>query len=701
MRTRKGFTLSELAIAMSLTAFIALLAIGLLNMSTKASVLTRQANTAITYEVSFTEAIEDVVQTATSIYTIPKTHFKQSDLTKGWNYIALLNLSEYSSVITDDLLANTGIGTSGGTPIKESFDDGKGNTIEAGNALVQIKYSGTEKPADPADGVVLSAVGKEDGITYYYVVHIMGYDYTGADGLKHVYTLDYTCTGDVGAQSIDFQITDNTYRSTKTKINNQDAYYWKKIGSDPIGSHLNASNTLTVRDEAAGKAVAFGYQGKDDIIIPDTEKPVDPTNTEGTEATKGSESSTEQSQSTTETESSSESQSQTESSSESQSQTETSVQPTSGTGAPDSKYKADFTVAILMDVSSFRDDNQVTAWQNRMSDGMTNGVSRFNNMKNIANQVITELSKYRRGNLILIPFSYAAVIQGNFTTQEIPDTLAFNTAGDVTEAKALINNLKLAGGSNPGDAVRLLYNELTKIEYTGGSVGKLAVIMITGREMGSWSTNTAGRATIDGVSATNPGSDYFLADKTRAGYDPFEEYYPPYVRTNYYYWENGRFDAAFWFAQSTTWVAAGNVVHHTKNIGSIDEYVPDNIISIKDSKAQISRYRGATDTHKIHDFRQSQLQTCREYMIAQVELLKRDFDFSTYSTEVTGRPVEKENLYVIALWNINNKTREKYAFERAGFTLINDGNNVPTSQINTALSRITTSIKKVTAPNGL
>ena len=686
LKKRKGLTLSELAIALSLTGFIALLAVGLLNMSTKASVMSRQANEAITYEVGFQEAIDEVAQTKSNIETIPQGLFTQSHLKKDWNYIGVMNFSEFGTELTDELLASVGV--SGATPIKESFDNGLGTPIEAGNVLVQIKYSGETMPEKPVDGIVMQSV--VDGVTQYFTAHIMGYDYEDANGRRHLYTLNYTVTGEVGSETLTASFTEQLYTQAKKKVNGVTIPYWKEAKSSVIAtSTVDTTNTLQIKDTAGGQGVAIAYQNEP--VIPTTEAPTEPSTEATTEAT--TEAPTEPS-----------TEAPTEPSTEAATVAPTTQAPTTvapkptTTAAPTttvaetkyrtSYYDADFTVAILMDVSSFRDDHSLTAYQARMSDLMTNKVSRFVNMKNTVNDLLTKLSKYKYGNVILIPYSYVGAADANFGSGARPSMLVYNTAGDVTTAKSIVNGLKLDGGSNPGDALRVLYDELNKIEQSGGNVGELSIIMFAGREMGSWSTTS--KTTSDGLSTTAAGSQYYLADKTKAGYNPWADTYPAYVRTNYFYWENGYYDAEWWHYSSATWVADGFSIGRSSSYSSVNEYDPSNKLALSKEQYTKERLVNPGDT-MVGQFRPAQQSLARNYMTKQLSLIRRDYTISKYTSGGT----QKENIYLVALWAIEQKQAEKAAYQKAGFTIINSGNDLPTDKINSAFSNITSRIDAI------
>jgi hypothetical protein len=686
LKKRKGLTLSELAIALSLTGFIALLAVGLLNMSTKASVMSRQANEAIAYEVGFTEAIKEIEQTKSNIETIPKESFTQSHLNKDWNYIGVMSFSEFGTELTDELLASVGV--SGATPIKESFDDGKGNMIEAGNVLVQIKYSGETMPEKPADGIVMQSV--VDGVTQYFTAHIMGYDYEDAYGERHLYSLNYTVSGEVGSELLTASFTETIYYQDQEKLGGRYVDVWCEMSTDTKAeSSVTANNTLHINDKAGGHGVAIAYQNEP--VIPTTEAPTEPSTEATTEAT--TEAPTEPS-----------TEAPTEPSTEAATVAPTTQAPTTvapkptTTAAPTttvaetkyrtSYYDADFTVAILMDVSSFRDDHSLTAYQARMSDLMTNKVSRFVNMKNTVNDLLTKLSKYKYGNVILIPYSYVGAADANFGSGARPSMLVYNTAGDVTTAKSIVSGLKLDGGSNPGDALRVLYDELNKIEQSGGNVGELSIIMFAGREMGSWSTTS--KTTSDGLSTTAAGSQYYLADKTKAGYNPWADTYPAYVRTNYFYWENGYYDAQWWHYSSATWVADGFSIGRSSSYSSVNEYDPSNKLALSKEQYTKERLVNPGDT-MVGQFRPAQQSLARNYMIKQLSLIRRDYTISKYTSGGT----QKENIYLVALWAIEQKQAEKAAYQKAGFTIINSGNDLPTDKINSAFSNITSRIDAI------
>ena len=620
MRTRKGITLSELAIALSLTATIALLAVGLLNMGSRASTLTRSANEAITYEVEFTETVKTAVSSSASIYTIPDGIFTQEKLTEGWNYIGLMDSSEFGEGgVPESVLSKVGV--SGSTPITEGFTDSTGTAVDAGKVLVQIEYAGETEPTAPEDGVIMQSTDVSG--TKYFIVHVLGYDYTAADGTAHVYKFEAAgakvATSSSAADGISIKVVETSYTQ------DAGATTWTAgATSIVVDTVIAASNAHTIDDSAAGTSVAMAYR------LPNTQDP----NTKS----------------------------------------------------------ADFTIAILMDTSLSRDDNQTTAYQNRMSDTMYNGVTRFNNMKTSVNKLLTELSKYDNGNIVLIPFSYVGAANGNFYSGRPDSTtasLTFNSAGDVEAARDLLDDLRLSGGSNPGDAVRVLYNELSKIEMNG-SVGELSIIMFTGREMGSWSTHKVQRGNLDSTADTS----YFYADRDREGYNAITETYPAYVRTNYYYWENGYYDAAFWMGQSATWITGGDTIGSGTNT-DVDEYVPDNELKI--TKEQYTRWRGAIGFNQVHAFRQDALKKMRNYFKGQVQVLREDFTISKYDTVLLGAPEQVENLYLVALWNIDGKTNEKQAFIDAGFKVYANYTALPQE----ALENIKSTIKKATAPNGL
>lgn len=179
MKRRKGITLVELCIAIALTSFIAMLAAALLNMSTKASVLTKQANEAITYEVEFTENVIDAIQTSTTVFTIPKRAFTKENLTKEWNYIGLMEISEFEGGQLPEAVVDS-LGVKGAQP------------ISTGRALVMVEYAGDARPSEPTDGVIMQNV---DG---YFIVHIKGYDYVDAKGETHTYTLEALPTDEYG-----------------------------------------------------------------------------------------------------------------------------------------------------------------------------------------------------------------------------------------------------------------------------------------------------------------------------------------------------------------------------------------------------------------------------------------------------------------------------------------------------------------------
>ena len=179
MKRRKGITLVELCIAIALTSFIAMLAAALLNMSTKASVLTKQANEAITYEVEFTENVIDAIQTSTTVFTIPKRAFTKENLTKEWNYIGLMEISEFEGGQLPETVVDS-LGVKGAQP------------ISTGRALVMVEYAGDTRPSEPTDGVIMQNV---DG---YFIVHIKGYDYIDAKGETHTYTLEALPTDEYG-----------------------------------------------------------------------------------------------------------------------------------------------------------------------------------------------------------------------------------------------------------------------------------------------------------------------------------------------------------------------------------------------------------------------------------------------------------------------------------------------------------------------
>ena len=652
MKTRRGFTLSELAIALSITAGIALLAVGLLNMSTKASLLTRSASQAIVNEITLTDELKTTVQTATDIYTLPEGNFKQEHLTSGWNYVGLMDISEFGGSLPDHVVEKVGLTES--TPITDSFELEDGTVVDAGHVLVHIEFAGETEPEVPEDGVIMQATDVTGG-NYYYIVHVLGYDYYSfTEQKRHVYSFkveEASQSKDLNGEGLNIEITDTVYNSKQVaQADGTEKTVWHNGQTNiHVTNFIPTDNASVFKDFAAGSGVAIAYELPKTVVDPYQKK------------------------------------------------------------------NGQFTVAILMDTSSFRDDNDYVRYMNRMSDTMSNGITRFDNMKTSVNNLLAELSKYPNGNVILIPFSYVGAAAGNFESLERPDpsvaSLTFSTAGDLEKSRDLVRSLKLAGGSNPGDAVRVLYNELCKIENEGGSVGPLSVVMYTGREMGSWSTWTGvsesrGNKNNQNIYAMNTGigyfsglgASYYTADKTRTGYDPVAETYPAYVRTNYYYWENGYFDAQFWYVESSTWTAAGWKLGDYYWAG-IDEYDKNNTVRITadgDTDTR-SRYRGTTDTYKVHNHRQDQLGKARSFLKEQVRLLKRDFEFATYKNEVNGEHVQTENLFLVALWDINNKSNEKQAYLDAGFTVYANYTSLPSA----AIENIVDSISGLNTPNGL
>ncbi len=625
MRIRKGFTLSELAIAISLTAFIAVLAIGLLNMSSKASTLTKQANDTLIFEAQILDEVNVAMTEAKTIYVLPESAMTVDKLTKGWNYIGLIKISEF-----------------GGIPAHIVVNFPKSSQIPAdgGNAYVKITYKGDVEPeGNTNDGF---AISNEQG---WFWVTIYSYDYmsTVSDTVKYVQEFQ------VSSQSLDGSgavAEGGLYMSAAVAPYSyeQDAttgeYSWvRSYEGASVGWEnklVPAANATNIQDPAAGSGVAIAYQTIDSVT-PSTEAPTEAPSTEpsvepSTEAPTEAPSTEPSSEAPTEAPSTEPS---TQATSEAPSTSEpVEITPTPGTDGA-------FTVAILMDVSSSRDDNQITSMQNRMSDVMWNGLSRFANMKNSVNRLITELSQYHNGNIILIPYSYVAAADGNFNSGR-PEKLTFNTAGDAKAAKDLVNDLKLAGGSNPGDALRLLYNELVAIEDGGGSIGELAIVMIAGREMGSWSTYS-----------WNP-DQYFMAA------DHKEDDYPTLVKTNYYYWENGYYDAALYWAQSATWTAYGADFGKNASALAYDEYSTSSSGVVQYHRH--SRYRWDLDMYMVGEFRREQQRYARGYMMSQMEQIKEHFKDNLKVSDGAY-----QNVYFVSLYNLYNKTPEMQAYEQVGF----------------------------------
>lgn len=581
MKRRKGITLVELCIAIALTSFIAMLAAALLNMSTKASVLTKQANEAITYEVEFTENVIDAIQTSTTVFTIPKRAFTKENLTKEWNYIGLMEISEFEGGQLPEAVVDS-LGVKGAQP------------ISTGRALVMVEYAGDTRPSEPTDGVIMQNV---DG---YFIVHIKGYDYVDAKGETHTYTLEALPTDEYGIDTASRKGV--SLKVIDTVTDSEGNFVSETIHVDTVVTARDAQQAV-YKGDSMNPAIAVAYRNQNMTTVKKTVR-TENTSIEEVKETVASTVIEEQKKTVSQT---------------------TTVTKTETVNNP-------FTVVVLMDVTSEMNNKA----QNSDSQ------AKLANMKTSVNRLLDKLSAYDAANVILIPYSSVSKASGNFADGSQPQKYRFNISTELSAAKSLVNNLVGAGKSaNPGDGLRSAYNTLVNHKNAGNEIGKVYVVLYSGKRMEAFSTTNA------------TGNAKFTSSTSL---------YPEYVRMttlNYYPQYFGalisRYDSEFWVGYKTGSTIGSNPEQCLNGASQLDQHYSTYDDGSNHTAVTRVRYR-------------TQVGLAQDYVVEQYNRIKADPDFNV------------QGAYCIYMWNMPAETSvNNYDFfcynERCGFNMINAYNS--------------------------
>lgn len=227
-RSRKGYSISELCIALVLMSMVIFLAVALLNLSIKAFLGTELQTKVIRQDAEFAAKLNDAVRESGTAFTIPNDSFKEENLTKGWNYLGLM----------EDVHI-------------PAFCSRTGDEIDSAQALVYIEYVGDTIPATiPANANLLHT---SDG---YFLQYVLAHSFTDREGVRHDYSLTFYPTDpeQAAAQTI-------TYEFTAEMTDSKGESLGRGTGID-VDTMLSALNAIQVvyKGSVENPAVALAFR---------------------------------------------------------------------------------------------------------------------------------------------------------------------------------------------------------------------------------------------------------------------------------------------------------------------------------------------------------------------------------------------------------------------------------------------------------
>lgn len=228
---KRGFTLVELVIGVSLMTMVIALGFQIMSASNKITAKTINETQLQSSARLFTENINTSVRYASAIFMIPKKSFVRENLTKGWSYLGI-----WDNVEISEKIGNTE------------------NTIIAPQAIVHIEYQPNGRPAKVNEG---ETIIENDGS--FFVQKVFGYTKTDpVTGNLLKYSLVFDKNDATGVD------TNLNYSLTATLLDKDGNVVNNKHYLD-IKTELEALNSLQVINKGAAlnPATAIAYR-KDD-----------------------------------------------------------------------------------------------------------------------------------------------------------------------------------------------------------------------------------------------------------------------------------------------------------------------------------------------------------------------------------------------------------------------------------------------------
>lgn len=228
-KASRGFTLTELTIAMVLMSFVVFLAGSLINLASRGFVGSEIKQGIVQEDTAFAAKLTESIQKSTVGFTVPYQSFNNvSKLTAGWNYLGLME-----NVHIPAAASRTG------------------REIASAQALVYIEYYGDSAPSKiPAD---CNMIHNSEG---YFIQKVLGHAFTDNYGMTYTYSLEFKPTNpqNTAAQSIIYKFS--------SLVNGQDMTGGgsKEMDIDSMLSCLNAIQVV-YKGSDTNPAVALAFRG--------------------------------------------------------------------------------------------------------------------------------------------------------------------------------------------------------------------------------------------------------------------------------------------------------------------------------------------------------------------------------------------------------------------------------------------------------
>lgn len=228
-KASRGFTLSELTIAMVLMSFVVFLAGSLVNLAARGFVGSEIKQGIVQEDTAFAAKLTESIQKSTVGFTVPYQSFNNvSKLTAGWNYLGLME-----NVHIPAAASRTG------------------REIASAQALVYIEYYGDSAPSKiPADCNLIHNSGG------YFIQKVLGHAFTDNYGMTYTYSLEFKPTNpqNTAAQSIIYEFSSLVNGEGMTGGGS------KEMDIDSMLSCLNAIQVV-YKGSDTNPAVALAFRG--------------------------------------------------------------------------------------------------------------------------------------------------------------------------------------------------------------------------------------------------------------------------------------------------------------------------------------------------------------------------------------------------------------------------------------------------------
>ncbi len=158
----RGMTLVEVVVAVSIMGFVFLLGMGLVRLTTEGVLGIGLQAEVVRQDAAFVAKVNDTIKKSGTAFTVPKASFIEEKLTRGWNYLGMMEAVE----------------------VPESASR-SGKKIPSTQAFVYIESLGDTRPSViPTDANLISTSG--DG---YFLQTVLGHDYADHNGVTYDYEL--------------------------------------------------------------------------------------------------------------------------------------------------------------------------------------------------------------------------------------------------------------------------------------------------------------------------------------------------------------------------------------------------------------------------------------------------------------------------------------------------------------------------------